>query len=110
MTARLHERKQAGGHDNQSMVANAWDLVGTSPCLLALPTPRQGRSLKRKNKARELTRPTHAADNRICICGYNHVTFNVNMRVVVFDFVDYLSWRRGLCAEKPRRGTAIEKK
>ena len=31
------------------------------------------------------------------------------MRVVVFVFVD-LSWRRWLCAKKPRRGTAIVKK
>ena len=32
-----------------------------------------------------------------------------NMRAVVFVFVD-LSWRRGLCAKKPRRGTAIDQK
>ena len=31
------------------------------------------------------------------------------MRAVVFVFVD-LSWSHGLCAKKPRRGTAIEKK
>ena len=45
----------------------------------------------------------------IWIGGYNHVTFNGNMRVVVFVFVD-LSWRRWLCAKKSRRGTAIVKK
>ena len=39
----------------------------------------------------------------------NHLTFTANMRAVVFGFVD-LSGRRGLCAKKPRRGTAIEKK
>ena len=37
------------------------------------------------------------------------MTFNENMRVVVFVFVD-LSWRRWLCAKKSRRGTAIVKK
>ena len=37
------------------------------------------------------------------------MTFNENMRVVVFVFVD-LSWRRWLCAKKPRRGTAIVQK
>ena len=37
------------------------------------------------------------------------MTFNENMRVVVFVFVD-LSWRRWLCAKKLRRGTAIDKK
>ena len=37
------------------------------------------------------------------------MTFNGNMRVVVFVFVD-LSWRRWLCAKKLRRGTAIDKK
>ena len=37
------------------------------------------------------------------------MTFNENMRVVVFVFVD-LSWRRWLCAKKPRRGTAFVKK
>ena len=45
----------------------------------------------------------------MCIGGYNHVTFNENMRVVVFVFVD-LSWRRWLCAKKSQRGTAIVKK
>ena len=43
------------------------------------------------------------------IGGYNHLTFTENMRAVVFVFVD-LSWRRGLCAKKSRRGTAIDKK
>ena len=38
------------------------------------------------------------------------MTFNENMRVVVFVFVD-LSWRRcWLCVKKSRRGTAIVKK
>ena len=37
------------------------------------------------------------------------MTFNENMRVVVFVFVD-LSWRRWLSAKKSRRGTAIVKK
>ena len=40
------------------------------------------------------------------IGGYNHLAFTENMRAVVFVFVD-LSWRRGLCAKKLRRGTAI---
>ena len=79
--------------------------------MVALPTE-AGPFRYRKTKARELTRPTrahaHAADNWICICGYNHVAFNANMRVVVFDFVD-LSWRGGLCAEKLRRGSTIDK-
>ena len=47
--------------------------------------------------------------NWICICGYNHVTFKENMRVVVFVFAE-LSWRRWLCVKKSRRGTAIVKK
>ena len=37
------------------------------------------------------------------------MTFNGNMRVVVFVFVD-LSWRRWLCAKKSRHGTAMDKK
>ena len=37
------------------------------------------------------------------------MTFNENMRVVVFVFVD-LSWGRWLCAKKSRRGTAMDKK
>ena len=40
---------------------------------------------------------------------YNHLAFTANTRAVVFVFVD-LSWRRGLCAKKSRRGTAIDKK
>ena len=47
--------------------------------------------------------------NWICICGYNHVTFDENMRVVVFAFAE-LSRRCGLCVKKSRRGTAIDKK
>ena len=37
------------------------------------------------------------------------MTFDENMRVVVFVFAE-LSWRRGLCVKKSRRGTAIDKK
>ena len=45
----------------------------------------------------------------MCIGGYNHVILIRNMRAVVFGFAE-LSWRRGLCAKKPRGGLANEKK
>ena len=37
------------------------------------------------------------------------MTFDENMRVVVFVFAEF-SWRRGLCVKKSRRGSAIDKK
>ena len=65
-----------------------------------------------RNKESRTTRPTqhrvHGNQLDICIGGYNHLAFTANMRAFVFVFVD-LSWRRGLCAKKPRRGTAIDK-
>ena len=95
-------RAQIGGHDDLSFMTSApqhhafWHFP-----------PRRARSLKAR--ANHATHPTPRAWESIgyviCICGYNHVTFNENMRVVVFVFVD-LSWRRWLCAKKTRRGTA----
>ena len=67
----------------------------------------QSRAVTRKAEPRD---PPNAECTRInwtCIGGYNHLTFTENMSAVVFVFVD-LSWRRGLCAKKSRRGTAIE--
>ena len=45
----------------------------------------------------------------MCVGGYNHVAFYGNMAVVVLVFAE-LRWRRWLCAKKPRRGTAMDKK
>ena len=45
----------------------------------------------------------------MCVCGDNHVAFYGNMAVVVLVFAE-LRWRRWLCAKKPRRGTAMDKK
>ena len=79
----------------------------TSRCLLALPTEASSFP-SGKGKPRD---PPNAACssgvNWICICGYNHVTFDENMRVVVFVFVK-LSRRCGLYVKKSRRGTAID--
>ena len=41
--------------------------------------------------------------------GYNRVAFYGNMAVAVLVFAE-LRWRRWLCAKKPRRGTAMDKK
>ena len=62
-----------------------------------------------KGKPRDPPNAACSGVNWICICGYNHVTFKENMRVVVFVFAE-LSWRRWLCVKKSRRGTAVDKK
>ena len=69
----------------------------------------QSRAVTRKAEPRDPPNAECTGINWTCIGGYNHLTFTGNMRAVVFVFVD-LSWRRGLCAKKSRRGTAIEKK
>ena len=69
----------------------------------------QSRAVTRKAEPRDPPNAECTGINWTCIGGYNHLTFTANMRAVVFVFVD-LSWRRGLCAKKSRRGTAIEKK
>ena len=69
----------------------------------------QSRAVTRKAEPRDPPNAECTGINWTCIGGYNHLTFTENMRAVVFVFVD-LSWRRGLCAKKSRRGTAIEKK
>ena len=65
-----------------------------------------------RNKESRTTRPTQRRVHGNQLDMYRwlyHLTFTANMRAVVFVFVD-LSWRRGLCAKKSRRGTAIDKK
>ena len=69
----------------------------------------QSRAVTRKAEPRDPPNAECTGSNWTCIGGYNHLAFTGNMRAVVFVFVD-LSWRRGLCAKKPRRGTAIGKK
>ena len=76
----------------------------TSPCLLALPADAR-QSPKEKARAREPTTANRAAVNWICVSGYNRGVCSVDMGAVSRVFAD-LSWRRGLCAKKPRDGIA----
>ena len=76
----------------------------TSPCLLALPADAR-QSPKEKARARKPTTANRAAVNWICVSGYNREVCSVDMGAVSHVFAD-LSWRRGLCAKKPRVGIA----
>ena len=76
----------------------------TSPCLLALPADAR-QSPKEKARARKPTTANRAAVNWICVSGYNREVCSVDMGAVSHAFTD-LSWRRGLCAKKPRVGIA----
>ena len=76
----------------------------TSPCLLALPADAR-QSPKEKARARKPTTANRAAVNWICVSGYNREVCSVDMGAVSRVFAD-LSWRRGLCAKKPRVGIA----
>ena len=76
----------------------------TSPCLLALPADAR-QSPKEKARARKPTTANRAAVNWICVSGYNREVCSVDMGAVSHAFAD-LSWRRGLCAKKPRVGIA----
>ena len=69
----------------------------------------QSRAVTRKAEPRDPPNAECTGINWTCIGGYNHLTFTANMRAVVFVFVD-LKWRRRLCANKSRRGTAIDPK
>ena len=69
----------------------------------------QSQAVTRKAEPRDPPNAQCTGINWTCIGGYNHLTFIENMRAVVFVFV-HLSWRRGLCAKKPRRATAIDRK
>ena len=79
---------------------------------LVRPTQSQSsesRAVTSKAEPRDPPNAECTGVNWTCIGGYNHLAFTGNMRAVVFVFVD-LSWPRGLCTKKSRRGTAIEKK
>ena len=76
----------------------------TSPCLLALPADAR-QSPKEKARARKPTTANRAAVNWICVSGYNREVCSADMGAVSRVFAD-LSWRRGLCAKKPRGGIA----
>ena len=61
---------------------------------------------KEKARARKPTTANRAAVNWICcVSGYNREVCSVDMGAVSHAFAD-LSWRRGLCAKKPRVGIA----
>ena len=76
----------------------------TSPCLLALPADAR-QSPKEKARARKPTTANRAVVNWICVSGHNREVCSVDMGAVSHAFAD-LSWRRGLCAKKPRVGIA----
>ena len=67
----------------------------------------QSRAITRKAEPRDPPNAECSGINWTCIGVYNQLTFTASMRAVVFVFV-HLSWRRGLCAKKSRRGTAID--
>ena len=96
--AQSRRAQHAGRGDRTSATSSGLFFGASDP---------QSRAVTRKAEPRDPPNAECTGINWTCIGGYNHLTFTANMRAVVFVFVDLSSWRRGLCAKKPRSGTVI---
>ena len=97
------QRAQIGGHGDITFVVNA---PQHHRAFWHFPLMRDKKKTKEKATiAREPTTANRAAVNWVCVSGYNRGVCSVDMGAVSRVFAD-LSWRRGLCAKKPRDGIA----
>ena len=100
---RLVRREQA------STAPRSWQSHERNLVVFFGPSDLESRAVTSKAEPLDPLNAECTGVNWTCIGSYNHLTFTANMRAVVFVFID-LSWCRGLCAKKSRRGTAIDKK